>query len=117
MSLKDQITEDMKTAMRAKDTARLGTIRLLLSAMKQKEVDERIVLNDAQVVAIIDKLIPSTDHYFVKMVLSLRINNTNINNKNNSGGRINRKERIFVLRKDLRKLTLSGTPSFVSNGP
>jgi len=57
MSLKDQITEDMKTAMRAKDTERLGTIRLLLSACKQKEVDERVVLDDAAVVAIIDKLI------------------------------------------------------------
>lgn len=57
MSLKDQITEDMKTAMRAKDTARLGTIRLLLSACKQKEVDERVVLSDADVVAITDKLI------------------------------------------------------------
>ena len=57
MSLKDQITEDMKTAMRAKDTGRLGTIRLLLSALKQKEVDERVVLDDAMVVAIVDKLI------------------------------------------------------------
>ena len=57
MSLKDQITEDMKTAMRAKDTERLGTIRLLLSACKQKEVDERVVLDDAMVVAIVDKLI------------------------------------------------------------
>ena len=57
MSLKDQITEDMKNAMRAKDTARLGTIRLLLSAMKQKEVDERMELDDAQVIAIVDKLI------------------------------------------------------------
>ena len=57
MSLKDQITEDMKTAMRAKDSERLGTIRLLLSAMKQKEVDERVVLDDAMVVAILDKLI------------------------------------------------------------
>ena len=57
MSLKDQITEDMKNAMRAKDTARLGTIRLLLSAMKQKEVDERVVLDDAAVVAIVDKLV------------------------------------------------------------
>ena len=56
-SLKDQITEDMKTAMRAKDTERLGTIRLLLSALKQKEVDERVVLDDAMVVAIVDKLI------------------------------------------------------------
>ena len=57
MSLKDQITEDMKTAMRAKDSGRLGTIRLLQAAMKQKEVDERITLDDAAVVAIIDKLV------------------------------------------------------------
>ena len=56
MSLKDQITEDMKTAMRAKDTERLGTIRLLLAAIKQKEVDERVVLDDVAVVAIVDKL-------------------------------------------------------------
>lgn len=57
MSLKEQITEDMKTAMRAKDAERLGTIRLLLSAMKQKEVDERIELDDVAVVGIVDKLI------------------------------------------------------------
>jgi uncharacterized protein len=57
MSLKEQITEDMKAAMRAKDTARLGTIRLLTAAMKQKEVDERIELTDAHVLAIIDKMI------------------------------------------------------------
>ena len=57
MLLKDQITEDMKTAMRAKDSERLGTIRLLLAACKQKEVDERIVLDDVAVVAIVDKLI------------------------------------------------------------
>ena len=57
MSLKDQITEDMKTAMRAKDTERLGTVRLLLAALKQKEVDERIVLDDVAVIAIVDKLI------------------------------------------------------------
>ena len=56
-ALKDQITEDMKTAMRAKDSERLGTIRLLLAAIKQKEVDERVVLDDAAVVAIVDKLI------------------------------------------------------------
>ena len=55
MSLKDQITEDMKTAMRARDTARLGTIRLLLAAAKQREVDERIVLDDAAMIAIVDK--------------------------------------------------------------
>ncbi|MBU0689487.1 MAG: GatB/YqeY domain-containing protein [Gammaproteobacteria bacterium] len=57
MSLKQQITEDMKTAMRAKETARLGAIRLLLAAMKQKEVDERIELVDADVLAIIDKML------------------------------------------------------------
>ena len=57
MALKEQITEDMKNAMRAKDSERLGTIRLLLSAMKQKEVDERVVLDDAAVIAIVDKLI------------------------------------------------------------
>jgi len=57
MSLKNQINEDMKSAMRAKEAERLGTIRLLLSAMKQKEVDERITLDDAAVIAIVDKLI------------------------------------------------------------
>ena len=57
MTLKDQITEDMKTAMRAKDSERLGTIRLLLAACKQKEVDERVVLDDVAVVAIVVKLI------------------------------------------------------------
>jgi uncharacterized protein YqeY len=57
MSLKDQITEDMKTAMRAKDTGRLGTIRLLQAAMKQKEVDERVTLDDTAIIAIVDKLI------------------------------------------------------------
>ena len=57
MSLKDQITEDMKNAMRARDSERLGTIRLLLAAIKQKEVDERIVVDDIAVVAIVDKLI------------------------------------------------------------
>ena len=56
MSLKQKITEDMKTAMRAKDTARLSAIRLLLAAMKQREVDERIELSDADVLAIIDKM-------------------------------------------------------------
>jgi len=57
MSLKEQITEDMKNAMRAKETGRLGTIRLLLAAMKQKEVDERVELDDAAVIAIVEKLI------------------------------------------------------------
>jgi len=57
MLLKEKITEDMKTAMRAKEAERLGTIRLLLSAMKQKEVDERVVLDNTMVIAIIDKMI------------------------------------------------------------
>jgi len=57
MSLKQQITEDMKAAMRAKETARLGAIRLLLAAMKQREVDERIELSDADVVNIIEKML------------------------------------------------------------
>jgi uncharacterized protein YqeY len=57
MSLKDQITDDMKAAMRAKESARLGTIRLLTSAIKQKEVDERIELSDDQILAVIEKMI------------------------------------------------------------
>jgi uncharacterized protein YqeY len=57
MSLKEKITDDMKAAMRAKDSERLGTIRLLTAAMKQKEVDDRVELDDAMVVAIVDKLI------------------------------------------------------------
>ena len=57
MSLKAQITEDMKTAMRAKDQKRLGTIRLLQAAMKQKEVDERVELDDAMIITIVDKMI------------------------------------------------------------
>jgi len=57
MSLKDQITEDMKNAMRAHESTRLGTIRLLLAAVKQKEVDERVVVDDVMMVGIIDKLI------------------------------------------------------------
>ncbi len=57
MSLKDQINEDMKTAMRARDSERLSAIRMLLAAIKQKEVDERIVADDAQVVAIVDRLL------------------------------------------------------------
>jgi len=56
-SLKDRITEDMKVAMRAKDAPRLLTIRGLLAALKQREVDERIVLDDAAVVVVVDKLI------------------------------------------------------------
>lgn len=57
MSLKASITEDMKTAMRAKDSARLGAIRLLLAAIKQREVDERIELTDADVIAAIEKML------------------------------------------------------------
>lgn len=57
MTLKAQISEDMKTAMRAKDSARLGTIRLLQSAIKQREVDERIELQDADVIAVIEKML------------------------------------------------------------
>jgi uncharacterized protein YqeY len=57
MSLKEKITEDMKAAMRAKEAGRLSTIRLLTAAMKQKEVDERIELNDTQILAIIEKMI------------------------------------------------------------
>jgi len=57
MSLKERITEDMKNAMRAKDTPRLSAVRLLLAAIKQREVDERIQLSDADVVAVIDKML------------------------------------------------------------
>ena len=57
MRLKDQITEDMKTAMRAKDSVRLGAVRLLLAAIKQREVDERIELTDADVIAVIEKML------------------------------------------------------------
>ncbi|WP_349743531.1 GatB/YqeY domain-containing protein [Roseateles cavernae] len=57
MSLKDRITEDMKAAMRAKEADKLTTIRMLLAAVKQKEVDERVVVDDVALVAIVDKLI------------------------------------------------------------
>ena len=57
MSLKTRVTDDMKTAMRARETVRLGTIRLLLAAIKQKEIDERIELDDAAVSSIVEKLI------------------------------------------------------------
>ncbi|BEI38423.1 GatB/YqeY domain-containing protein [Polynucleobacter sp. HIN8] len=57
MTLKEQITEDMKSAMRAKEAERLGTIRLLLAAIKQREVDERITVDDVGIIAIIEKLI------------------------------------------------------------
>lgn len=57
MSLKDRITEDMKGAMRAKESERLGTIRMIMAAIKQREVDERITLDDAQVLAVVEKMI------------------------------------------------------------
>ena len=57
MSLKQQISEDMKTAMRAKESVRLGAIRLLQSAIKQREVDERIELQDADVISVIEKML------------------------------------------------------------
>ena len=57
MTLKDKITEDMKAAMRAKDSKKLGTIRLLTAAMKQKEVDERVTLSDADIIGIVEKMI------------------------------------------------------------
>ena len=72
MSLKDQITEDMKNAMRAKDTARLGCIRLLLSAMKQKEVDERVVLDDGAIVVILDKLVKQRKDSIAAFELAVR---------------------------------------------
>ena len=57
MSLKDRITEDMKAAMRAKESERLGTIRMITAAIKQREVDERIQLDDVQVLSVIEKMI------------------------------------------------------------
>jgi len=73
MPLKDQITEDMKTAMRAKDTDRLGTIRLLLAAIKQKEVDERTTLDDTTVIAVVDKLIKQRKDSIAAFELAGRI--------------------------------------------
>lgn len=57
MSLKERITEDMKAAMRAKESERLGTIRMILAAIKQREVDERITLDDAQILGVLEKMI------------------------------------------------------------
>jgi uncharacterized protein YqeY len=57
MSLKERITEDMKAAMRAGEKQRLGTVRMILAAIKQREVDERIMLDDAQVLAVLDKMV------------------------------------------------------------
>lgn len=73
MSLKDQITGDMKTAMRAKDSERLGTIRLLLAAAKQKEVDERVVIDDAMMIAIVDKLIKQRKDSIAAFTLAERM--------------------------------------------
>jgi uncharacterized protein len=57
MSLKERITEDMKTAMRGAQKERLGTVRMIMAAIKQREVDERVTLDDAQVLAVIDKMV------------------------------------------------------------
>ncbi len=72
MSLKDRITDDMKAAMRAKDAGRLLTIRGLLAACKQREVDERIVLDDAAVVAIVDKLVKQRKDSIAQFTAGLR---------------------------------------------
>jgi uncharacterized protein len=72
MSLKDRITDDMKAAMRAKDADRLSTIRMLLAAIKQREVDERITLDDAAVVAIVDKLIKQRKDAIAQFTLAAR---------------------------------------------
>ena len=72
MTLKDRVTEDMKTAMRAKDAARLSTIRMLLAACKQREVDERIVLDDAAVVGLVDKLIKQRKDSVAAFTLAAR---------------------------------------------
>jgi uncharacterized protein YqeY len=66
MSLKERITEDMKAAMRAKDSERLGTIRMITSAIKQREVDERITLDDNQVLAVIEKMIKTRKESIVQ---------------------------------------------------
>jgi len=73
MSLKQQINEDMKTAMRAKDSARLAAIRLLLAAIKQREVDERIELTDADVMAVIDKMMKQRRDSFSQFEAAGRI--------------------------------------------
>ena len=66
MSLKDRITEDMKAAMRAKDSERLGTIRMITAAIKQREVDERITLDDTQVLSVIEKMIKTRKESIVQ---------------------------------------------------
>ena len=66
MSLKDRVTEDMKAAMRAKDSERLGTIRMITAAIKQREVDERITLDDVQVLSVIEKMIKTRKESIVQ---------------------------------------------------
>jgi uncharacterized protein len=73
MTLKDKITDDMKTAMRAKDSERLNTIRLLLAAVKQREVDERIELDDVAVIAIVDKQIKQRKDSIAAFTLANRM--------------------------------------------
>ena len=73
MTLKDRVTEDMKAAMRAKDAARLSTIRMLLAACKQREIDERIVLDDAAVVGLVDKLIKQRKDSIAAFELAARV--------------------------------------------
>jgi uncharacterized protein YqeY len=66
MSLKERVTEDMKAAMRARDSERLGTIRMITAAIKQREVDERITLDDAQVLSVIEKMIKTRKESIVQ---------------------------------------------------
>ena len=66
MSLKDRVTEDMKAAMRAKDSERLGTIRMITAGIKQREVDERITLDDVQVLSVIEKMIKTRKESIVQ---------------------------------------------------
>ena len=73
MTLQERITEDMKNAMRAKDSVRLTTIRMLTAAMKQKEVDERVTLTDADVLAIVDKLVKQRRDSIVQFEKGARI--------------------------------------------
>ena len=72
MSLKDRVIEDMKNAMRARDAPRLSAIRMLLAACKQREVDERIVLDDAAVIALVDKLIKQRKDSIAAFTLAAR---------------------------------------------
>lgn len=73
MSLKDRITEDMKTAMRARDAERLGTIRMVQAAIKQREVDERIVLDDTQVLSVLEKMIKTRKESLVQFESAGRV--------------------------------------------